>query len=109
MLESVKPGRSVFNSISGQMFSQLKTIPSSYSVAITIGDEYATSALYSKKAMDAVLESLKRLKKKKWKRAPLYHSASGTLLNPEGDFDGSSQGMSSKTHAGLESALSTIS
>jgi hypothetical protein len=77
-----------FNSISRQLFSQLNAVPSSYSVAFTVGDEYSPSTLPLKKAMNAVLESLKILKEEKWKRATLYHSASGTLLNPGGDFDG---------------------
>jgi len=77
-----------FNSISRQLFSQLNTVPSSYSVAITVGDEYSPSTLPLKKAMDAVLQSLKILKEEKWKKATLYHSPSGTLLNPDGDFHG---------------------
>ncbi|HEY2364430.1 MAG TPA: hypothetical protein VGK36_25165, partial [Candidatus Angelobacter sp.] len=60
----------------------------SYSVEFTIGDEYHHGTLPLKKAMDAVLESLKILREKKWKRATLYHSSSGTLLNPDGDFGG---------------------
>jgi hypothetical protein len=77
-----------FNSISRQLFSQLNTVPSSYSVDITVGDEYFPSTLPLKRAMDVVLESLKILKEEEWKRATLYHSSSGTLLNPGGDFDG---------------------
>jgi hypothetical protein len=77
-----------FNSISRELFSQLNTVPSSYSVDITVGDEYSPSTLLLKKAMDVVLDSLKILEKEKWKRATLYHSPSGTLLNPGDDFDG---------------------
>jgi len=77
-----------FNSISGQLFSQLNTVPSSYSVAFTIGDNYFPGASSLKKAIDKVLESLKILKEKKWHSAILYHSPSGTLLNPAGDCAG---------------------
>lgn len=77
-----------FKSITRQLFSQLNTVPSSYSVAITVGDEYSPGTSALKKAIDAVLESLNILKEQKWKRATLYHSPSGTLLNPGGDFDG---------------------
>jgi hypothetical protein len=77
-----------FNSISQELFSRLSTIPSSYLVDITVGDEYFPGTLPLKKAIETVLESLKVLKEKEWKSATLYHSASGTLLNPHGDFCG---------------------
>jgi hypothetical protein len=77
-----------FNSISGQLFSQLNTVPSSYSVAFTIGDNYFPGASSLKKAIDTVLESLKILKEKKWNSATLYHSPCGTLLTPAGDCAG---------------------
>jgi hypothetical protein len=77
-----------FNSICRQLFSRLNTVPSSYSVDITVGDEYLPSSLPLKRATDVVLESLKILKEEKWKGATLYHSSSGTLLNPGGDFNG---------------------
>ncbi|HZU30869.1 MAG TPA: hypothetical protein VFB79_07120 [Candidatus Angelobacter sp.] len=81
-----------FKSITRQLFSRLNTVRSSYSVAITVGDEYfpGTSAL--KSAIDAVLESLNIAKEHKWKSATLYHSPSGTLLNPGGDFSGTRAG-----------------
>ena len=88
-----------FNSISREIFSRLNTVPSSYSVAITVGDECAPGTLPLKKAIDAILESLNILKEQKWRSASLYHSVSGTLLNPGGDFHGSSLGISSKASA----------
>jgi hypothetical protein len=77
-----------FNSICRELFSQLSTVPSSYSVDFTVGDEYLPGASPLKRAMEVVLESLNILKEKKWTAATLYHSPSGTLLNPGGDFDG---------------------
>jgi hypothetical protein len=48
-----------------------------------------------KKATGAILNSLKILKDEKWRRATLYYSASGTLLNPGGNFTDSQGGSSS--------------
>ena len=78
-----------FNSISRELFSVLNKVPSSYSVEITVGDEYFPGTLPLKTARNAVLESLKILKENKWKRATLYRSPYGMLLNPDGDFVGS--------------------
>lgn len=74
----------------------MNTVPSSYSVAITVGDEYGPGTLSLKKAIGAVLEILNVLKEKKWKGASLYYSASGALLNPDGDYGDSSRGTASK-------------
>lgn len=83
-----------FNSISRQVFSTLNTVPSSYTVAITLGDEYEPLTPELKRAIDAILECLTALKEKKWKKATLYYSASGALLNPDGDFDRLNPGAS---------------
>lgn len=96
-----------FNSISRELFAKLNAVPSSYSASITVGDGYTPGSLPIKKATDAVLESLEILKDEKWEKATLYYSASGALLNRDGDFAGSTAGSSAiraKHQAIVESA-----
>lgn len=76
-----------FNLLSGEIFSRLNSVPSSYMVVVTIGDEYAPGSSAFKSALTAILESLGIVKREHWQRATLYHSASGSLLNSGGDFD----------------------
>lgn len=78
-----------FNGISNEVFRTLNSVPSSYTVAITVGDKYQPRSQSLKKAMNAILKSLEILKDEKWTRATLYYSETGKLLNPGGSFRGS--------------------
>jgi hypothetical protein len=78
-----------FNSISRELFQKLNEVPSSYFAAITVGDSYKPGSQPLRRATDAVLESLNILKEENWRRATLYYSEAGTLLNPGGPFGAS--------------------
>lgn len=82
-------GDSRFNGISNEIIHQLNSIPSSYSVSITVGDNYLPRTQPLKWATEAIVKSLEILKEEKWKGATLYYSEGGKLLNPHGDFTGS--------------------
>lgn len=83
-----------FNSISREIFTTLNAIHASYFAAVTVGDEYIPGSQPLRKATDALLTSLEILKKENRKRATLYYSISGTLLNPRGDYSEVSEGSS---------------
>ena len=78
-----------FSGISIEVFRTLNSVPSSYTVAITVGDKYQPRSQSLKQAMNAILKSLEILKDEKWMRATLYYSETGKLLNPGGSFRGS--------------------
>lgn len=78
-----------FNRISNEVFRTLNSVPSSYSVSITVGDKYVPRSQPLRKATEAILKSLEILKEENWTRATLYYSGAGRLLNPGGDFSGS--------------------
>jgi hypothetical protein len=70
-----------FNGISNEVFRILNSVPSSYTVAITVGDKYQPRSQPLRKATDAILKSLEILKEENWTRATLYYSEAGKLLN----------------------------
>jgi len=78
-----------FNGISNEVFGTLNSVPSSYTVAITVGDKYQPRSQPLRKATDAILKSLEILKEENWTRATLYYSEAGKLLDPGGNFKGS--------------------
>jgi hypothetical protein len=78
-----------FKGLSNEIMRKLNSIPSSYSVAITVGDMYLPRTQPFKWAIEAIVKSLEILKEEKWKGATLYYSEGGKLLNPHGDFSGS--------------------
>src|SRR5579862_2175345 len=47
-----------FNGISNEVFGTLNSVPSSYTVAITVGDKYQQQSQPLRKATDAILKSL---------------------------------------------------
>ena len=74
------------NSISKKVFTDLRAVPSSYSVDITVGEGYTPNSPRLKAAIGVVVESLKLLKERNLSRATLYYAhPDGKLLNPGGD------------------------
>lgn len=74
------------NSISKKVFTDLRAVPSSYSVDITAGEGYTPNSPRLKAVMGVVVESLKLLKERNLSRATLYYAhPDGKLLNPGGD------------------------
>jgi hypothetical protein len=74
------------NSISKKVFTDLRAVPSSYSVDITVGEGYTPNSPRLKAVMGVVVESLKLLKERNLSRATLYYAhLDGKLLNPGGD------------------------
>jgi hypothetical protein len=81
------------HSISKEIFARLNRVPSSYSVAFTIGDGYVANSAKLKAAMGVVIDALELLKEKKLRSATLYYAhPNGKLLNPGGDL-ADSRGM----------------
>lgn len=70
-----------FNGISNEVFRILNSVPSSYTVAITVRDKYQPRSQPLRRATDAILKSLEILKEENWTRATLYYSEAGKLLN----------------------------
>jgi hypothetical protein len=74
------------NLISKKVFTDLSTVPSSYTLDITVGEAYTAKSPRLKAAMGVVVESLKLLKERNLGRATLYYAhPDGRLLNPGGD------------------------
>jgi hypothetical protein len=74
------------NSISKKVFTDLRAVPSSYSVDITVGEGYTPNSPRLKAVMGVVVESLKLLKERNLSRATLYYAhPDGKLLNPGAD------------------------
>jgi hypothetical protein len=74
------------NSISKRVFTDLRAVPSRYSVDITVGERYTPNSPRLKAAMGVVMESLKLLKERNLSRATLYYAhPDGKLLNPGED------------------------
>jgi len=63
-----------FKGLSNEIMRKLNSIPSSYSVAITVGDMYLPRTQPFKWAIEAIVKSLEILKEEKWKGATLYYS-----------------------------------
>lgn len=78
-----------FNGISNEVFRRLNSVPSSYTVAITVGSKYQPRSQALRKATDAIVKSLEILEEENWTGATLYYSEAGKLLNPGGNFKGS--------------------
>jgi len=81
------------HSISKEIFARLNIVPSSYSVAFTIGDGYVANSAKLKAAIGVVIDALELLKEKKLRSATLFYAhPNGKLLNPGGDL-ADSRGM----------------
>lgn len=75
------------HSISKEIFAKLNSVPSSYSVAFTIGDGYVANSAQRKAAIAVVVDALELLKENKLRKATLYYAhPNGKLLNPGGDL-----------------------
>jgi len=75
--------------ITTEIFERLNAVPSSYSVAITVGDTYTANSSQLKAATAVVVDALEVLMEDKPKTATLYYAhPNGKLLNRGGDFGG---------------------
>ncbi|MGA2605963.1 MAG: hypothetical protein ABSD89_05960 [Halobacteriota archaeon] len=85
------------NLISKEIFARLNAVPSSYSVALTIGNTYTANSSQLKAAIAVVIDALEVLKEDKPKNATLYYAhPNGKLLNPGGDLGDFRGGMLSR-------------
>ncbi|MBZ5505153.1 MAG: hypothetical protein LAO78_06680 [Acidobacteriia bacterium] len=84
-------------SMTKEIFAQLRTIPSTYRVDLTIGEGYTPNSSKLKAAMAVVVDALQALKEKKPSNATLYYAhPSGKLLNLGGDYSDSGPTRSGK-------------
>jgi hypothetical protein len=60
------------NSVTNEIFAKLETVPSSYQVMLTVGEEYKRGSPKLRGAVKAVLDSLNALKERGAKEATLY-------------------------------------
>jgi len=61
------------DSVTNEIFAKLKTVPSSYFVTLTVGDEYKPSSAMLRAAIEAVLQSLDVGTERGMKEATLYY------------------------------------
>jgi hypothetical protein len=61
------------NLVTNEVFAKLKTVPSSYFVTLTVGDEYKPATPKLRDAITDVVQSLSELKERAAKEATLYH------------------------------------
>jgi len=74
-------------SLSKECFATLKSVPSRYSVTLTIGEGYAARSAKLRAAIAVVLDALEVLKENKPENATLYYAhPDGKLLNAGGDL-----------------------
>lgn len=85
------------NSVSEEIFSQLKTVPSSYAVNVTLGDGYTANSPELNRAIAKIIHSIKLLNERRQKKATLYCSTvDEPMLNLGGDFDSSAPALGEK-------------
>jgi hypothetical protein len=77
------------NSVTNEIFSKLNSTPSSYSVRLTVSDEYEPGSVKLKDAIAAILTSLKVLKDRGARSARLHFAGKGdaVLELPGGSVD----------------------
>jgi hypothetical protein len=68
------------NSVTNEIFSKLNSTPSSYSVRLTVSDEYEPGSVKLKDAIAAILTSLEVLKDRGAKNARLYFAGKGDAV-----------------------------
>ncbi|OJV41880.1 MAG: hypothetical protein BGO25_19830 [Acidobacteriales bacterium 59-55] len=71
-----------FNAVSSEVFARLSATPSRYTVEVTVGDDCIAGSGELKKAIDQIVNALSVMKEKKWGHARLFHSSSGSILDP---------------------------
>lgn len=71
-----------FNAVSSEVFARLNEIPSRYTVKVTVGDDCIAGSGELKKAIDQIVNALAMMREKKWRHARLFHSSSGSILDP---------------------------
>lgn len=71
-----------FNAVSSEVFARLDETPSRYTVKVTVGDDCIAGSGDLKKAIDQIVNALSVMKEKDWEHARLFHSPSGSILDP---------------------------
>jgi hypothetical protein len=71
-----------FNAVSSEVFARLNQTPSRYTVKVTVGDDCVAGSGELKKAIDQIVNALAVMREKKWERGRLFHSSSGSILDP---------------------------
>lgn len=71
-----------FNAVSSEIFARLNSTPSRYTVNVTVGDACIAGSGDLKQGIDQIVNALTVMKEKNWRRARLFHSATGSLLDP---------------------------
>jgi len=91
--------------ISREIFADLNSVPSSYSVAITIGEGYTPSSPRLKAAVAVVVEVLELLKERAMNKGTLYYvHPDGKLLIPGGDAGAGFSGIEPRYQAIVDKA-----
>lgn len=71
-----------FDAVSSEIFGRLNGTPSRYTVKVTVGDDCIAGSGDLKKAIDQIVNALAVMKEKKWEHGRLFHSSSGSILDP---------------------------
>lgn len=71
-----------FNAVSSEVFARLNETPSRYTVKVTMGDDCIAGSGELKRAIDQIVNALALMREKKWGHARLFHSSSGSILDP---------------------------
>lgn len=87
---------SQFNAVSNQVIRRLKDLPSSFTVALTVGPNYRSGDGKLSKALKQLIKSIGIAQKEGWAAATLHHSSVGTILNPGRPLNRSQQSLVDK-------------
>jgi hypothetical protein len=86
-----------FNAVSAEVFARLNETPSRYTVKVTVGDNCIAGSGDLKKAIDQIVNALSVMKEKNWEHARLFHSSSGSILDPGTGLSAKEKEMAAKS------------